>query len=72
MLPPCLLVHLQRFRYDFNLGRRMKLDNRMAFPMDLDMGQFIDDIAHIGGSTQYELSSALVHSGGAFGGHYIA
>ncbi|EGC32265.1 hypothetical protein DICPUDRAFT_95315 [Dictyostelium purpureum] len=78
-VPPILIFALRRFDYDFSRGTRVKLHNRFEFPQDLDMKPYIieDNNSASGenekendGSLDYELFSVLIHSGGAFGGHY--
>jgi hypothetical protein len=34
-LPPILLLHLKRFKYQEDLGRYIKLSYRVAFPLEL-------------------------------------
>lgn len=47
------LLVLRPFRYNWNTGRREKLDQFMAFPMTMDMGGFVDAEGYAGGSTEY-------------------
>ena len=72
-LPACLLFHLQRFNYDWERQRRVKVDQLCAFPLTIDMENFMDEeCSTMCGPTAYELSAVLIHSGTAYSGHYFA
>jgi hypothetical protein len=72
-LPPCLLFNLQRFNFDWERQRRVKVDQLCAFPLTIDMENFLDDECRsISGPTAYSLSAVLIHSGTAYSGHYFA
>eukprot|EP00051_Salpingoeca_urceolata_P006849 m.90590 g.90590 ORF g.90590 m.90590 type:complete len:1136 (+) comp15013_c1_seq2:388-3795(+) len=78
-LPKLLTLQLKRFEYDFMLDRRIKLGDKVTFPMTLDMGWVLDEDATGPPSADdppseylYELYSIMIHSGSALGGHYFA
>lgn len=68
-LPPILLVHLKRFKYD---GRwREKLQTLVDFPLDnLDLSQYV--IGPKPNLKKYNLYGVSNHYGGMDGGHYTA
>jgi len=87
-LPPVMQLHLRRFEYDFASDTAHKVNDRYAFPAELDMSPYLAQPAGGGGEAGeaggdcdmaeappaplYRLHSVLVHSGGAHGGHYFA
>ena len=72
-LPPCLLFNLQRFNFDWERQRRVKVDQLCAFPLTIDMENFLDEeCIATSGPTAYSLSAVLIHSGTAHSGHYFA
>jgi len=40
-LPRVLALQLKRFRYDFRLGQRVKLNDKFRFPTTIDMADFV-------------------------------
>ncbi|KAF4009021.1 hypothetical protein G4228_000018 [Cervus hanglu yarkandensis] len=68
--PYLLTLQLKRFDFDYTTMHRIKLNDRMTFPEELDMSTFID--VEDENSLIYELFSVMVHSGSAAGGHYYA
>lgn len=68
-VPPILLVHLKRFKYD---GRwREKLQTLVDFPLDnLDLTQYVIGPKH--NLKKYNLYAVSNHYGGMDGGHYTA
>lgn len=42
-LPPTLFLNLNRFKFDFNTLRRVKISTRFEFPTQLDMRRFAPD-----------------------------
>uniref|UniRef100_A0A8C3HT49 Ubiquitin carboxyl-terminal hydrolase 47 n=1 Tax=Chrysemys picta bellii TaxID=8478 RepID=A0A8C3HT49_CHRPI len=68
--PYLLTLQLKRFDFDYTTMHRIKLNDRMTFPEELDMSTFID--VEDENSLLYELFSVMVHSGSAAGGHYYA
>ncbi|XP_029316325.1 ubiquitin carboxyl-terminal hydrolase 47 isoform X2 [Cottoperca gobio] len=68
--PYLLTLQLKRFDFDYTTMHRIKLNDRMAFPEELDMSPFID--VEDENTLTFELFSVMVHSGSAAGGHYYA
>ena len=81
-LPESLVFHLKRFEWDYETYQRWKIKDRFEFPMELDMGPYVDETcAGRGGDGNetvkpgqqvYDLSGIVVHSGTAFAGHYYS
>lgn len=87
-LPPVLILHLKRFEFDFDLMKKMKLNDHCEFPAVIDMERFTvgylekqasaDAAAQVAdqGTTNagmvYELAGVLVHSGTSDSGHYYS
>lgn len=70
VLPPVLMVRLQRLQYDRGSGSQLKLTNGVQIPLTLDFSQFCNLDASVGVS-EYELSSVIQHHGDrASRGHY--
>jgi ubiquitin C-terminal hydrolase len=66
-LPIVFNFHLKRFRWQ-NIHRD-KLTQRVAFPLELDMGPFVADGG--AGSHLYQLSAVVIHEGRSImSGHY--
>jgi len=72
--PLFLTLQLKRFDYNYQTWQRIKLNNRVTFPMELDFKPWLTDSENSENSENsvYELFSVLIHSGGAAGGHYYA
>eukprot|EP01065_Artemidia_motanka_P024131 TRINITY_DN2875_c0_g3_i2.p1 TRINITY_DN2875_c0_g3~~TRINITY_DN2875_c0_g3_i2.p1 ORF type:complete len:1314 (+),score=367.78 TRINITY_DN2875_c0_g3_i2:81-3944(+) len=68
-LPPVLTVNLGRFTYDKQTWQRVKLNQKVSFPLRLDVGKHADVC---GQDARYALFGVIVHSGGAYSGHYYA
>ncbi|XP_074622517.1 ubiquitin carboxyl-terminal hydrolase 40-like isoform X2 [Acropora palmata] len=68
-LPPILTFSLLRFDYDFQRGERFKDTKRFSFPSELNMSEFCEASNELQ-NQQYELFSAVIHSGSCYGGHY--
>lgn len=85
-LPPFLTFHLKRFEFNVQTVTSTKLNDRISFPMVIDMFPYtIEGIANneewdskeeynIKDSSyyQYTLVGVLVHSGGVNSGHYYS
>eukprot|EP01132_Coremiostelium_polycephalum_P000645 gene645-798_t len=78
-LPPVLILPLNRFDYDFERDTRVKLHNKFEFPQVLDMTPYTsgyslhekDPLKYPKpDESKYELFGVVIHSGGAYGGHY--
>ncbi|CAN0460917.1 unnamed protein product, partial [Discosporangium mesarthrocarpum] len=72
--PPVLTVHLKRFEFDMTTGSMIKVNDRFAFPREMDIDQYLDEEAerYPDRPNRYVLHSVLVHSGDVHGGHYYA
>lgn len=95
-LPEILILHLKRFKYAdlihfshclrFSQFSRKKLNSVVDFPIELDVGNYLDSSKELakGECTKYSLvavsvsnpsshrNSAKNHIGSLYGGHYIA
>ncbi len=78
-----LVVHLQRFEYNWEVGNRFKLNDRFEFPEEFDMQPYtaaglrvLDGMSAEDAGLKpkeyyrYKLAGVLVHSGTADAGHY--
>uniref|UniRef100_A0A7S2WPD8 USP domain-containing protein n=1 Tax=Mucochytrium quahogii TaxID=96639 RepID=A0A7S2WPD8_9STRA len=65
--PPCLFINLNRFTFNFQTGRRVKVNTKFTFPLELDLGQYIEN----DGESWYELIGVICHAGSGYSGHYI-
>ncbi|PWN43435.1 putative ubiquitin-specific processing protease 21 [Ceraceosorus guamensis] len=71
--PPVLHLQLKRFEYDMEKDSMVKINDRHEFPLDIDLGEFIDKDSEVAGEDwKYQLHGVLVHSGDLHGGHYFA
>ncbi|XP_010558916.1 PREDICTED: ubiquitin carboxyl-terminal hydrolase 12-like [Tarenaya hassleriana] len=74
--PPVLQLQLKRFEYDFTRDTMVKINDRYAFPLQLDLDRenrkYLSPEADKNVCNLYTLHSVLVHSGGVHGGHYYA
>lgn len=75
-LPDILTLHLKRFDIDYTTFENVKLNNKVIFPMQLDMNKHLRPEK---GSTKtwspynvYNLFAVQIHSGTIGGGHYYA
>ena len=75
-LPPVLQVSLNRTKYDMQTFDRLKVNDRFEFPLELDMSKYMWDSDEANAqladpdTVNYELKAIVIHSGGAYGGHY--
>jgi ubiquitin carboxyl-terminal hydrolase 7 len=70
--PTILQLHLNRFEYDYNYDRMVKINDKFEFPEEIDLSKFLSDDADKSVSAVYTLFGVLVHSGSADFGHYYA
>lgn len=71
--PPVLHLQLKRFEYDLERDAMVKINDRHEFPLEIDLGEFIDKDSELYGQDwKYSLHGVLVHSGDLTGGHYFA
>lgn len=87
-LPSTLVLHLKRFELDYETFQLAKLNDRLEFPMVLDMypytqegvtpaeyvegGHVDEELSCPTPEYLFQLSGILVHSGTANGGHYYS
>eukprot|EP00736_Rhodelphis_marinus_P012162 Rmarinus@m.24887 len=83
-LPPTLMLHMKRFDFDYDTFKRIKLNSRCSFPLELNMEPYTKEgIARREGRAvdvgdrppsyyKYELSGVLVHTGTSDSGHYYS
>lgn len=69
-LPPVLMFSLARFDYDTTTWQRYKINDRFAFPLDIDLSVFQEVPGEL--ERIYELQSVVIHRGSAHSGHYHA
>ncbi|XP_028755180.1 ubiquitin carboxyl-terminal hydrolase 4-like isoform X1 [Neltuma alba] len=66
--PHILVIHLKRFKYIEQLGRNKKLSYRVVFPLELKLGNTVEDA-----DVEYSLFAVVVHVGsGPNHGHYVS
>ena len=74
--PPVLTIHLKRFDFDLHRMCFAKIHDRLEFPAELNLDEFLDPTCRGAGEdvvpNDYLLHSVLVHSGDVNGGHYYA
>ena len=75
-LPPVLILHLKRFKYD-NAGGTQKIWKKVGYPLDLEIPKEVfpqhkrGSFAVHGGLPKYRLTGVVYHHGkSASGGHY--
>eukprot|EP01022_Parablepharisma_sp_SALTPOND_P020710 TRINITY_DN384_c0_g1_i1.p1 TRINITY_DN384_c0_g1~~TRINITY_DN384_c0_g1_i1.p1 ORF type:complete len:1619 (-),score=198.46 TRINITY_DN384_c0_g1_i1:10622-15478(-) len=80
-LPNVLIVHLQRFTYNFDLGINEKIHSRFEFPNALNLCPYTEYAKEKCGSKgspradpgyEYKLVGVVVHNGNAESGHYYS
>eukprot|EP00798_Chlamydomonas_sp_ICE-L_P014258 gene14258-20231_t len=68
--PPCLILHLKRFKYVESEDRMRKLMYRVVFPLELKLSNTTVDAP--GADATYVLNAVVVHVGsGPHHGHYV-
>ncbi|KAI7864234.1 ubiquitin carboxyl-terminal hydrolase 5 [Spinellus fusiger] len=71
--PPVLHLQLKRFEYDIMRDTMVKINDRHEFPLEIDLGPYLDSSAAAATEPhKYLLHGVLVHSGDLSGGHYFA
>lgn len=69
--PPCLILHLKRFKYVESQGRMRKLMYRVVFPLELKLSNMTSDAPGV--DALYTLCAVVVHVGsGPHHGHYVS
>lgn len=73
-LPKVLIVTLRRFEFNYDLMKRVKLNDFCEFPTELDMTEYTsEEIKHQPKEYfQYRIKGVLVHLGTAESGHYYS
>ncbi|OQR97706.1 ubiquitin domain containing protein, partial [Thraustotheca clavata] len=79
-LPPTLVIHLKRFEFDYDTMEKVKLNDFLEFPMELDMypytsdclGASVDGKIANNGQELYSLMGIVVHTGTSDTGHYYS
>ncbi|EGG16186.1 peptidase C19 family protein [Cavenderia fasciculata] len=81
-LPPVLTIPLRRFDFDMKRGSRVKITSKFKFPNTINMTKYTAEWSTYEKDLEnglkpvkpkdqyYELFAVLIHSGGAYGGHY--
>ncbi|KAA1104399.1 Ubiquitin carboxyl-terminal hydrolase 7 [Puccinia graminis f. sp. tritici] len=70
--PPVLHLHLNRFEYNFQEDKQIKIDDGLEFPSKLDLAPYLDESADKTANWNYRLQGVLVHSGEAQEMKYFA
>jgi ubiquitin C-terminal hydrolase len=73
-LPFHLLIHLKRFKYDFEIKDKIKLNNYFNFPMEINLNDYISNNIDLGdnNSSKYKLCGIVLHQGDIYKGHYLS
>jgi ubiquitin carboxyl-terminal hydrolase 7 len=71
-LPPVLHSHLARHEFNCQYGRLVKIKDKFAFPMTIDLEEFLGLDADRWHPARYDLYGVLVQRGSSYGGHYFA
>ena len=74
-LPNNLIFVLKRFEYDFKIGKKKKLNDKIEFPFELNMEEFFykkDLSLKNKGYFDFYLKGVVIHQGKANGGHYYS
>lgn len=78
-LPRTLVCHLKRFEFDFDTMEKMKINDFLEFPFELDMSPYTCDSLQksvsddeLSASCMYDLVGVVVHSGMSETGHYYS
>ncbi|PRP86442.1 hypothetical protein PROFUN_05361 [Planoprotostelium fungivorum] len=69
-LPPVIIFSLGRFEYDWTEDKRKKITSPFKYPLVLNMSQYKEEGGKEEGGDLYHLFAVVIHSGGAYGGHY--
>jgi ubiquitin C-terminal hydrolase len=69
-----LIIHLKRFKFNVLSMQKEKLQNRIQFPLTLNVKKFLDEIPAkmTEDDYTYDLKGILVHTGTADAGHYYS
>lgn len=47
--PPVLTIHLKRFEYDMTTGTMVKVNDRFAFPRQMNIDKYLDEVRRLEG-----------------------
>ena len=68
-----VILHLERFEYNYETNTRQKINDSCSFPMKINFSKWIKSpIVGEEYKYDYELVGVVVHSGSAEGGHYYS
>lgn len=67
-----IFVHLKRFEFNYTDMRRIKINDKFEFPMDINFRKWCKDQEKDDSYYEYELMGVIVHSGTADSGHYYS
>lgn len=67
-----IFIHLKRFEFNFADMRRIKINDRFEFPMEISFKKWCKDQDKDEGYYEYELVGVIIHSGTADSGHYYS
>ena len=68
--PPILSLHLKRFEFDFSTLQKSKINDRLEFPLELCLSDYLQKKPSTDAEATYHLYSIIVHEGGINHGHY--
>ena len=79
-LPNTMILHLKRFEFDLELMRKVKVNDYVEFPMELNMRRYtkvgLEGLEEQDGREEgyydYELQGVLIHQGTSDSGHYYS
>ena len=74
-LPRMLIFVLKRFEFNYDLMKKIKINNYYEFPLELDMNKYTNEFIKYKNdkeNNKYSLKSVIVHQGHSEGGHYYA
>ena len=70
--PPILSLHLKRFEFDFSTLQKAKINDRLEFPLELCLSDYLQTKPSSDLEATYQLYSIIVHEGGINHGHYYS
>ena len=70
-LPPFLIFHLKRFKYNPLTFEFDKISSKFTFPIKIDMSEHCKFTKEIQQDLNYSLSGIVMHSGTLDSGHYF-
>jgi len=70
--PPILSLHLKRFEFDLTTMEKAKIEDRLEFPLELNISDYLHKKPSTEDAATYHLYSIIVHEGGINHGHYYS